>query len=63
MCYAQSWGMDHMWSLQDRAAELKATLLQHHSWEDFGVETSFIFIFLVSPKTWETGERFQRRTL
>lgn len=56
MCYSQGWGMDHARSPRDKAAELKATLLQHHSREDFGTENPFIFIFLAPRKTWQTGD-------
>lgn len=48
--------MDHAWSSRDRAENLKATLLQHHSQENFGAENSFIFIFLAPSKTWEMGD-------
>lgn len=59
-CYSQDRGRNHAWPSRDRAAHLKASLLQHHSWEDFGAENPFILIFHALPKTWEMGERFQR---
>lgn len=60
--YSQGWGRDHPRSLDvviPRAAELKASLLQHHpSGEDFGAENPFIFIFPAGR--WGSG--FSART-